>query len=569
MSHVPEEPAHFPLLALPDPCLLAVLQCCAAKDPRSLFSAARAHSRLHKAAVLAVSSVSTTVRQQQQSGSVLLYLDRHGSHVNRLKLSQPEVWWQGKRPTLRHLPSTLQLHSLELVKWFLQLLPGNGTEGVLGAALAAGAPPLKRLHLDRCKLLDGLEVLEAALLRLPALEHLCLRGSVAVVELQQGFKQPTELLFPTAVLQQLQQLTYLELAGVELQGPDPASPALQLLTVLTRLADLRVRRVGALDELCITASMLSGMCHLTWLALKGVGFEPAALAGKTKLQHLELMSRLLEPSVGAAQVAQLLSQLQQQTQLTHLTIEHIRAGEVGSGDPAAYTALTASSKLQHLNISWSELPANVWQYLFPTGRQLPHLTSLNVSYVRQLPGGAAVLRLVAPESSRIVSCCPSLESLNMCSLRYSPQQLTQLQGLSRLHTLHIEIEVTGYSRGNVSAASESGEILQAVAQLSGLRKLELRVYDVPTRLLVTQLQQLQQLPHLTALQYSSEVGWREVTFKQTVSCSPLVCAKMPESESCRGCCSCLYMHLMSRCSMIAIPAWYCVQSASTLGDSNT
>jgi hypothetical protein len=63
------------LLALPDPCLLAVLQCCAADDRRSLFSAARAHSRLHQAAVLALSSITAVVSHQQQADSVLVYVN--------------------------------------------------------------------------------------------------------------------------------------------------------------------------------------------------------------------------------------------------------------------------------------------------------------------------------------------------------------------------------------------------------------------------------------------------------------------------------------------------------------
>ena len=37
------------LLALPEPCLLAVLQYCASDDLCSVFSAARAHSKLHQA----------------------------------------------------------------------------------------------------------------------------------------------------------------------------------------------------------------------------------------------------------------------------------------------------------------------------------------------------------------------------------------------------------------------------------------------------------------------------------------------------------------------------------------
>jgi hypothetical protein len=72
--------AVFPLLQLPDACLLAVLQCCA-DEPCSLFSAARAHSRLHQAAVLAASSISFVLKEGRlvkerpdQTDSWLLYL---------------------------------------------------------------------------------------------------------------------------------------------------------------------------------------------------------------------------------------------------------------------------------------------------------------------------------------------------------------------------------------------------------------------------------------------------------------------------------------------------------------
>jgi hypothetical protein len=207
MSNVPEQPAHFPLLALPDPCLLAVLQCCAAEDQRSLFNAARAHSRLHKAATLALSSVHITVQQQRQVNNVLVYLDRHGSHVNSLKLSQLQN--DRRAGPLRHMPSTLQLHILELSRWPLQLAPGNGFEGVLGAAVPA--PPLKQLQLDHCYLLDGTEGRESALLRLPALEHLCLRRNMV----HEGW-----LCFPTGV-QQLQQLTYLVTAYLPCHSAKP------------------------------------------------------------------------------------------------------------------------------------------------------------------------------------------------------------------------------------------------------------------------------------------------------------------------------------------------------------
>jgi hypothetical protein len=59
-----EESAPCLLLELPDPCLLAVLQCCAADDLRSLLCAATAHSRLHQAAFAALRSITAVVRQQ-------------------------------------------------------------------------------------------------------------------------------------------------------------------------------------------------------------------------------------------------------------------------------------------------------------------------------------------------------------------------------------------------------------------------------------------------------------------------------------------------------------------------
>jgi hypothetical protein len=473
-----EESAQFPLLALPDPCLLAVLQCFAADDYCSLFSAARAHSRLHHAAVAALHSIDIDVRDQQQADSVLVYLHRHGSHVNSLQLWSPAGI--GSRLLLFQLPPSLQLNSLQLVGWTLQLQPGNGFQGVMGSA--AGAPPLKQLRLRDCTLLDGPEALEAALLQLPALEHLSL-GNLEDAVLQSRPWLPKPVCFPTGVLKQLPKLIHLELAAMG---------------------------EGNLD---VTASMLSDACHLTRLALQGAVLEPGALGGKAKLQHLELIDSDWEPEA-AAGVAALLSQLQHQTQLTYLQLYSWHADHELSGHPpiAAYAGLTASSKLQHLDISGCNLPAGVWQHIFPAGRQLPHLTLLDISEVTQLPDGAAT----APEGSRLVSCCPSLQAFNMCSLQYSPQQLTQLQGLSGLHTLRLVTGTWQISPGDASA--DTGDTLQAVAQLTGLRELQLYVCDEPTQLLVTQLQQLQQLPHLTALEYDTHEGPR-THFKQAVSCT--------------------------------------------------
>ncbi len=68
------------LLDLPDPCLLVVLQCCANDSQPSLFSAARAHSRLHKTAAV-LHSFKAVLHEQQQVNSALFHLSKHGTHT--------------------------------------------------------------------------------------------------------------------------------------------------------------------------------------------------------------------------------------------------------------------------------------------------------------------------------------------------------------------------------------------------------------------------------------------------------------------------------------------------------
>lgn len=63
----------------------------------SLFSAARAHSRLHQAAVLAASSVKAILKQQQKADSVLRYLANHGQHVDSIDI-------QGSRSSTAYTP---------------------------------------------------------------------------------------------------------------------------------------------------------------------------------------------------------------------------------------------------------------------------------------------------------------------------------------------------------------------------------------------------------------------------------------------------------------------------------
>ena len=485
------------LLALPDPCLLAVLQCLAADDQRSLCSAARAHSRLHQAAVAALHSISAHITHQQQMDSVLLYLSKHGQHADSIHMFGVNL--EEGAVELCQLPSHLQLNSLNLEHLHLQLQPGNGLHGVLGAAAMVAA--LKQLQLSDCELLDGEQQLAAALWQLPpGLEHLSISGLVWDFQPNPG---RCWVQVPTGVLQQLQQLTYLQLTRCRLKSPVEGQLALQPLQALTLLQDLRLAADdGEEDKLPadddrLDASMLSGAHHLTRLEVSGcwhedgpLWVEPGVLAGKTQLQHLQLANCCMAGAPNMTGGAQLLSCLQELQQLTHLGLGGCIFGEEGNVPAGAYSALTASSKLQHLDISGCKLPAAVWHHTFPASKQLPHLRSLNIKHVtRPLIIGAT--RASTPAGSQLVSCCPGLKSLLMQGLKHNNAVLVlALQGLSGLRTLGL-------------GAFHAAERLDWVWQLTRLRELSINAPDNPRGLLLLQLTHLQQL---TALTYFSAFG---------------------------------------------------------------
>jgi hypothetical protein len=490
------------LLALPDPCLVAVLHCCAVADHHSLFSAARAHSRLHQAAVLALRSITTVVREQQQMDDVVLYLSKHSHSVNSIKLAGPEAasmamdydkfQVQLHAPSLQQLPPNLQLDSLQLECLCLQLQPGAGFQGVLGGLAVAA---LKQLSIKGCKVLDNHFQMTEAFAQLPTgLEQLSIDYVSA----------PMSRCMPTAFLQQLQQLTYLEIAGVSVHGTGNGSPAWQPLQELTRLVDLRVNCYnGKLSEAeLVTASMLSSMQRLTRLELCGIEnrwislwmeIEPGALAGKAQLQHIALHRWI--PCGGKSGVTQLLHQLAHMQQLTYLSlVDSLPAyRDLPATAAVAFEALTTSSKLQYLNISSCELPAGAWQLVFPVDKQLPALQQFNISSVRQHDTSTGWYQPArAPDGSRLVACCPALQSLDVRRLKENAKLLVPLPGLSGLHTLHLDASL---DRGL------EGKGLEAVCHLTGLRKLELHVPDDTQEGLLLQLAQLKQL---TALTYVSE-----------------------------------------------------------------
>jgi hypothetical protein len=396
---------------------------------------------MHQAAVLALTSIRAVARQQQKVDSMLRYLDRHAKQVESIDLTGDYT------VSLRQLSPNLQLGGLQLGGLCLLLQPSNGFAGVLSDAAAIAA--LKQLQLRDCYMLD--DGLLAALCLLQAgLEHLTIH------HLTSGGKL---VHFPTAVLHQLQQLTYLELAHVKLQGPVAASPALQPLQALTSLVDLRLEGNGG-AEIVLADGMLSGADRLTHLHVHGMSVMPGVLDGKTQLQHLKLAACSVSGgAVGG--VAQLMFHLHPLQQLTHLDLAaSLEQGGHQSPPAEAYAALTASTKLRHLNISNSMLPAGVWQQVFPVGRQLPYLTSLSIANIMQPSGGRASV----PEGNRLASCCPNLQCLDVRWLQRCTELLPALQGLSTLHSLSLA----------VAANQHEFEGMQQLLQLRHLTELSLR-----------------------------------------------------------------------------------------------
>jgi hypothetical protein len=148
--------------------------------------------------------------------------------------------------------------------------------------------------------------------------------------------------------------------------------------------------------------------------------------------------------------------LQHAQQLTVLCLAYtLRAVEESNPPAAAYSALTASSKLVVLVLTRSRLPAGAWQHVFSAGKQLPHLREFKISWCRQYGQDDAP----APDGSRLVSCCPGLQELFMQGLPYAAEWLTALQGLSGLHTLFID------------SCEAPQEGVRRVGQLTGLSNL--------------------------------------------------------------------------------------------------
>lgn len=123
-----------------------------------------------------------------------------------------------------------------------------------------------------------------------------------------------------------------------------------------------------------------------------VNSEPGALLNTHNMRDLRLPFAQLEVAGRPEEPcrAVLLAGLHAMQQLTHLNLEgalpHLHPAERQSVPPvAAYTALRASSQLQHLNISVRDFPRGMWQQLFEPGQQLQQLRVLAIDHTTRTP----------------------------------------------------------------------------------------------------------------------------------------------------------------------------------------
>jgi len=287
------------------------------------------------------------------------------------------------------------------------------------------------------------------------LKHLSLadvRGNCSVAN-PGGFL----LEFPSSLLAHLVQLTYLKLGPGQVQT-DAALQHLSAVSALKHL-DLDLSWWASPES---TAPALSGLQHLqqltaldltalyqeTWginmqsmpaiavlTALRvlklhsGSSVDPSVLAGLSQLQELYLACR--DPW-DAEDCAAMLAGIGQQQGLLRLNIHGFHCWS--SPSAAAYSALTASSQLQHLELLSDELPAGAWQQMFQPARRLPELRYLGFEGGDTTPWQHPAQRLGAADMQAMVSCCPALETLKLgpqiSVLTLGPvQQLTSLRSV--------------------------------------------------------------------------------------------------------------------------------------------
>jgi len=479
--------AHTQLLDIPAAILHSIIQHVPVKERLGGF--ALVCRAFHAAAVAATNSIEIeSMNSPMQFEDLLSWLKKYGNVVSTLKIQQ------GHWSSLKSLPCQ-HLWNLKLLNMSLQLVPTESHPGVLSTCTG-----LTKLSLTYCYVNSRPEEISDpdsnALTHfsvLTNLQHLHLTAAFA----KKGYRVVV-VDFPAILLSHLVRLTHLQLSHYQ------QSNALEHLSALSALQHLTLSNWT--KPAGTSALVLPGLQHLQQLtalhlrempwaillhSLPGIyqctalrelhlhsvaAVSPDVLEGLHQLQALKLdcSNAWSEEETDA-----MLAAVGEQTQLTRLEISHHRSWSAPSA--AAYSSLTASSHLQHLELANCKLPAAAWQYMFPPSRCLPKLHRL------EMHGGIAGQSSArhGPEDLQALAfCCPSISSFILGGdfevLTVAP--LLQLTGLTCLDV---------HTAFRPNAAS--------IAQLTGLKRLRLSSLghdDRVTNRGLVKLTVLRQLTHL-------------------------------------------------------------------------
>lgn len=364
----------------------------------------------------ATEAVESVVLDGSNVSSLQAWISHHGNSVKQLHLTAPFL-------LLTSLPCS-RLTSLLLQGWL------TSSSAALLPRMLAGLPELQQLSLlqhedttpvtTRTRKSGHLwpsDLLQQA----PQITYLQLSGGLSAAALQHISSltalQHLQLLLPSMSesawllgLQHLHGLTFLQLSGLSCSFGLSTVPVFSSLTGLQHL-------------------------HLAWHFFHGCSMQPVLLAGLTQLQHLYLEAVAFHSSTatstdtdhaaaedagtstGAEQYlaqhtapaeeetgAELLALLPQLQQLTHLGLVDTRG--LFSCPAAAFSALTSSSSLQELVLHGVQhSTGDVWQHVFPPKVQLTRLQKICISRVRP--------HLDSAQLAAVVRCCPSVQDLNI------------------------------------------------------------------------------------------------------------------------------------------------------------
>uniref|UniRef100_A0A383V902 F-box domain-containing protein n=1 Tax=Tetradesmus obliquus TaxID=3088 RepID=A0A383V902_TETOB len=488
------------------------------------------------------SSIGGSSQQQSQPGPGFL---PGLSSLTKLQLTNCSIaWWQQE---LAGLSALQQLQHLQLEGLKLADVLDEHNVQQISAGLAVAVPHLSQLTYISVKeeglepsLLQGFsqlqqlrelrlqdfpqgaaltEVMHRAITQLP--NSICVLAVTADDWTCRYSGLPSTLhSSSTARLRKLSRLQQLELPGFILQDSPGLLGGLSQLTSLdlgrewyreaaptfcppwSSLQHLQELRLGVetprmLQDLPLSLTLLK----LNWLGTERLHSSTApGVAQLTALQHFEVdvydsqicpsilrhMQQLrhldLQDIVGE-ELPVLLSALQSMQQLQRLSLYSIKGQVPEDNAVHQYAALTASSQLTHLDLSWDDqvMAGGAAQYMFAEGKQLPLLQ--NLCFGMDHWEGHSPQLFEQGDLARLAAACPALQQLWVLP-RMEPhtEEIASLVLLTSVTQLHVacgdlplrELTAVLFQMSQLVDLQVSGLDafgLAALTQLTGLRHL--------------------------------------------------------------------------------------------------